>query len=209
MANTTWNPSDKSVGITLCTGNLTAKNNNNAVSGVRAIAGQPTGKFYWEYSWDATTSASDGVGVAILTFPLISIGNSASGASGNFTVNRVGTVIRDGGTVGVGIGTLVNGTIVCIAIDLTGRLGWFRSGAAGLWNNAGTANPATGVGGIAVTTIGSGISAYPVAAVNNTNDQITANFGDSAFVGVVPAGFTGGAFQPAASASQARAMMLA
>ena len=61
MANTTWNPSDKSASLTLSNGNLTLS--ASALGGVRAIDRQITGKFYWEVT--ATTwGASCVIGVA-------------------------------------------------------------------------------------------------------------------------------------------------
>jgi hypothetical protein len=88
--------------------------------------------------------------------------------------------------------SLANGNVVCIALDCTARLIWFRIGAAGNWNNNATYNPATGVGGVAIFNFGAALQAFPFAGLQATSDQITANFGDSAFVGAVPSGYTSG-----------------
>lgn len=69
---------------------------------------------------------------------------------------------------------------------------WFRLGAAGNWNNVSGRDPATGAGGIAINTLGGAIPVYPAVLLSNNLDQITANFGDSAFTGTVPSGFTSG-----------------
>jgi hypothetical protein len=82
--------------------------------------------------------------------------------------------------------------VVCIALDAGARLIWFRVGAAGNWNGSAVNNPATGVGGVAITNLGVGIQIYPSVCFGVIGDQITANFGDSAFTGAVPAGFTSG-----------------
>lgn len=211
MANTTWNPADKSAGITLSGGNLTALNTSGATCGVRAVHSQTNGKYYVEYTWTTSTNTQSCVGLVRAAYPLISFGDPASGVSGNCTVPRTGRIIVDGGTVGTpNIGTIASGTVVCVAVDLTARLIWFRPGAAGLWNASGTANPATAIGGIAIPNLGAGIAAYPAAGVSATNDQVVANFGDSAFTGAVPAGFISG-FPTVApsSTTQARAMILA
>ena len=110
------------------------------------------------------------------------------------------------------LGAFAAGQIACIALDLTGQLIWFRKGAAGNWNGSGTANPATGAGGYAVSFVGAGVAAYALYSSNNATPTglVTANFGDSAFAGVVPAGFASGfPGTAAAAAAQARAMVLA
>jgi len=67
---------------------------------------------------------------------------------------------------------------------------WIRPGAAGAWNNNGSANPATGVGGAA---IGAGVAAlYPYFRSAASGEVSTANFGPSGFVGAVPSGFASG-----------------
>jgi hypothetical protein len=79
----------------------------------------------------------------------------------------------------------------------TGRL-WFRTVVpAGDWNASGTADPATGVGGIDMfLETSSGVMDppfYPSFAAPVAGDSATANFGASAFAGSVPSGFTAGA----------------
>ena len=71
---------------------------------------------------------------------------------------------------------------------------WFRLGAAGNWNTSGTANPATGVGGLdlAPTGFGTAFDVYPFVYLNTSGNAITANFGGTAFTGTVPSGFTSG-----------------
>ena len=55
------------------------------------------------------------------------------------------------------------------------------------WNNSGTANPATGVGGIS-----SGVAGpyYASASSSSASTSYTANFGASAFSFTMPSGFT-------------------
>jgi hypothetical protein len=90
--------------------------------------------------------------------------------------------------------TFTTGTVICYAIDLDGGLIWIRSGAAGNWNNSAANNPATGIGGQSLVGIGlgQGIDCYPWVFLNSSANSITANFGGSAFIGAVPAGFTSG-----------------
>jgi hypothetical protein len=109
------------------------------------------------------------------------------------TVDGSATLIV-GGTGGsnISFGTITAGTVVCVAVDATARLIWYRLGAAGTWNNVAGRDPAIGSGGVSINNLGGGIQIYPVAAFTQNGDQITANFGDSAFAGTVPSGFTSG-----------------
>jgi len=79
--------------------------------------------------------------------------------------------------------------VIGIAVDFSGQLIWFRVAPAGSWNGSGTANPATGVDGISISVIAG--SRFPTMT-GQGGDAITANFGASAFTGVVPSGFTSG-----------------
>lgn len=210
MANTTWNAADKSGNITLSgTNNLVATSTSSVQGGVRAIAPALTGKSYWEYTCTTFGAAQDTVGIASGAVNLaLTLGSQVGVAC----VINAGLIYIDGTYSGSAIGSIA-GIVVCVAYDAGARLVWFRAGAAGNWNNSGTANPATATGGIGTPNLGSTINAFPVASLQLSTHQVTANFGDSAFAGVVPAGFTAG-FPPSGgssggSAAQARVMVLA
>src|SRR4029077_514184 len=185
---TTWNPSDKSSGIALSNGNLTATNTDNNVDGGRAIASATAGKAYFKITCTRFTYSLDAVGICNSSYALGSIGNPSGGGVGKCTVKQLGTVWLDGGSVGPVFGGVTNGTVMCIAVDLTAKLMWFRKGAAALWNVSGTADPATGTGGISIPNLGGSVAAYPTVSLGNTNDAATANFGPTAFAGTVPSG---------------------
>lgn len=55
-STTTWNPSDKSAGITLSNGNLTASYSAHT-NNVRATTGKQTGKWYWEVTVTAIAAS--------------------------------------------------------------------------------------------------------------------------------------------------------
>lgn len=207
--NTNWNPSDKAAGITLTGSNLIATNNNNAISNVRAANQQTAGKFYWETTYNVIGYARTGAGVAISAASLTTnLGAYIAGAGVCGLANN-GIAYRDGATAGFTITGIVAGSVICFAFDVVGQLIWFRLGAAGNWNASGTANPATGAGGVSVATIIGAV--FPIAFTGNTNDQITGNFGDTSFVGAVPSGFIAG--WPAAAVvvggASAKVMILA
>lgn len=92
--------------------------------------------------------------------------------------------------LGSGLGSIINSTVIGIALDLVNSLVWFKVLPSGNWNGSGAADPATGVGGLSLW--GPGIPIYPYAPFGNAGDKITANFGDSAFTGTAPSGFTAG-----------------
>jgi len=188
MANTTWNPSDISAGITLSNGNLTATRSTGN-GGCRSVDKQIGGKFYWEVTATTFLTSTSSIGVMSPVSAFVSLSTQASALSSG--VNQAGSVCVDGVSAGVSLGTVASGAVVCIAYDITNRLIWYRLGAAGNWNNNVANNPATGVGGVS-TTLGVGIPVYASIYLGQSTETITANFGGSAFTGAVPAGFTSG-----------------
>ena len=206
MANSSWNPADKTASVTLTGSNLIATG-AAANQAVRTVDKQTAGKFYWEFALTTVGNTGYGAGCANASAVLSTFYNVPSNgvmvyATGDIYLNNVLT--------GPNIGSFVSGTAkLCMALDLTGNLCWARNGPAGNWNGSGTANPATGVGGMSVAAIVS--TGLFAAAGFNGSQSVTANFGDSAFTGVAPAGFTAGFPGPggAAGASQARVAILA
>lgn len=187
MPNTTWSTTDKSANITLSGGNLTFLNSSGANSGGRAAGSVSTGKYYWEVTVTAWGNAADSVGVAhggaSLNFISSGIGLAALTRNSGVTVN--------GGVIITGFGVIANGTTICIALDAINRRIWFRLGAAGNWNVNASYNPASNTGGVDLSPLGA-VAYYPAYGTGFLNDQCTANFGDAAFTGAVPAGFTAG-----------------
>lgn len=205
MANTSWSPSDKTSGVALSNLNLTAAGTGTN-QGMRAADSQTTGKFYWEATFVTVGNFNYGTGIANGSAALTTL---YSTAANGLTVYATGSVWFNTANTGLALGSMSSGGIVvCMALDITGKLFWARNGAAGSWNaNAGN-NPATGVGGINVTAIGTPL--YPQGCYTATGPVLTANFGDSTFSGAVPVGFTAG-FPGVglAGTTQARAMVLA
>lgn len=192
---TTLNPADKDTHITLSGGNLTAAGTAGWTGLVRSVKSQSAGKFYWEITFNATQSQS-GVGVAIgsLAVATQTFSNAGTGKAG---LVQIGNVFVDGsatitvggvGSSNISFGTITSGTVICIAVDLTAKLIWWRLGAAGNWNNAAGRDPATGVGGASITNL---TTAYATDCFGGA-DTLISNFGATAFVGVVPSGFTAG-----------------
>lgn len=194
MTNTTLNPSDKSAGITLTGGNLIATNNNNSLSGVRAVHAQQVGKFYWECTNNVSANLNDGVGLARITVPLTQAINSGPAGTGlvAFSQQSSGAVFYDG--VGkASLGGLAYGSTLGIAVDLGAPLIWFKHiNSPGVWNANPAYDPGAGTGSYPSIATVCAVDACPYANLQGGGDSITANFGASAFVGTVPTGFTAG-----------------
>jgi hypothetical protein len=198
LSNTTFNPSDKSAGITLSLSNTKAQNTTGTDQGVRATDFKTAGKYYFEVTVNTITNADDGVGIADSVASLTGIGAVPTHAALLF---RSGSIwVNNSNTLG-GFGTLSNGTVVGIAVDLDNETIWFRLGAAGNWNNSGTANPSTNTGGRSLSSFATSGSTQiaPAVCIKANGDNFTANFGDSAFTGTAPSGFTSGWPGPAAT----------
>lgn len=188
-APTTLNPADKDSHITLSGNNLIATGTAGWTSNVRAVASHgPTGKYYWECTCSAIAASQSGVGVAI-GGTILTAGIGTFMVAGMCGLSQQGNVFRGNAAVLTGLGTITNGTVICVALDIANNLIWFRYGAAGIWNNNASNNPATGVGGVAP--FGAASVCYPMVGFGGA-DQITANFGGSAFTGAAPSGFNSG-----------------
>jgi len=190
MANTTWSTTDKSATVTLSGSNLIA---TAAAAGglfVRAIDQQIAGKFYWEIKPTVWGSSNTGVGFcpgpAVLTTP------SGSSGAQMIALFKAGSIWADGVNTGVTLGARAANDVIGIAVDFAARLVWFRVAAAGNWNGSAANNPATGVGGVPFTVAAIGLGAFPLATLGANLDSVTANFGDTAFTGAVPSGYTSG-----------------
>lgn len=191
MANTVWNVADKTASCNLTGGNLIATGGAAGTNSVRAVDKQADGKFYWECTYTVNAGAGTAAGAMASASAFGSSIGAGGGPAGSFGLNHVGTVYVDGVSALGGFGTIANGTVVCFAVDASARLLWVRVAAAGNWNLSASANPATGAGGLAIG-LGRGIPFHPACSLTGTGEQITANFGDTAFTGTPPSGYTAG-----------------
>jgi len=191
---TTWNPSDVggSATFTLTNGNLTATITSATGSfNVRSVDRVSTGKYYWEITYGATYTALQGLGISTISTNLGSSSNQTA-ANGLFTAQVSNAGIYAGGvSTGISLGTITAGTVLCVALDMTNRLIWFRNGAAGNWNNNAGYSPAAGTGGVALTFCGPGFPAYAFYTTSNATNgtSVIANFGATAYAGTAPSGF--------------------
>lgn len=169
-------------GLTVC---------SNGANTASVSKRQATGLIYWEAKVDVLVGTV-GIGIAAGDFNYNSI----------LGVDRQGVAYRQTGVVVVGnatIATLSNyaqGDIVCVAYNSGTKTIWFRVNN-GSWNNDGTANPATGVGGIDlnvnyVLDIATDYwpnGTYPSFAFSIAGSVITATFDEEEWVYSAPSGY--------------------
>ncbi|RUX93794.1 MULTISPECIES: hypothetical protein [unclassified Mesorhizobium] len=179
------NPADKAGPISLSNINLTAtalSAGSSTVKTTNSYSGSE--KLYFE--WTVNSSGSFfGAGFGNSSAVLASLlGIDANGIA----IYNDGNVYKNGSSAG-SIGALTIGNIVPIAIDRGANLFWCRKGA-GNWNNNGSADPATGVGGIALPTGMTSGSFFAGLSLSGAGDQGTVNLGASAFNQTPPSGFS-------------------
>ncbi len=183
-AGTTWNPANKTANTDLSNGNLTAAHANDGVAtGASAwsIAGHSSGKYFWKLTVLTPTPMG-----SVSFFP----GFSTDGNDGRGVFNADSVAYADTGRllqnnvdlVG-GLETYAVGDIISFALDLTGNKVWVKKNS-GLWNNDGSADPATGTNGVTFSALSADAHASEWVA-SNTSDGYTADFSGSG----APSGF--------------------
>src|SRR5262245_57370159 len=177
-----WSPTDKTA-VTLTNANLTATMAFNG--GVRAITGQTIGKYYFELTM--TTWSFTAIGLALSSHSLTN-----PGGSGIIYVDNTGVITLNGTGTGSALGTRASGNIIGIAIDCVADLTWFCVAPTGNWNGSGTANLATGIGGINIAAIVGALFPIAIGGSSSAGDIVTANFGASAFARTPPSGYSPG-----------------
>lgn len=184
----TLNPIDKDSSINLSNVNLKATRVTAGSSwcSVRSTTSHSSGKYYYEWMPNEFSGSFIGAGFGNAAASLASyLGSSAD----SIAIVTDGNVYKSAGATAT-LSGIAEGDLICIAIDLGADLFWCRKGA-GNWNNNGSANPATGVGGIALPSgLTSGAVFAGLSVQTGPNDAGTANFGGSAFGQTPPSGFS-------------------
>ena len=191
---TTWDTAT-AAGVTLSGGNLVATNTGTTSTdqGARVATAAVNGKYYLEDTYTtlsvgASSNSNYGVGIGAIGSTYFDIVNATTGCM----TFRSGSIYSNGSSTGINFGNRAQGDVIGVAVDLDNRKIWFRIAPSGNWNNSGTANPATNVGGVTIPAgamVPSCTFGGPLGTAGQTQ---TVNFGASAFVGAVPSGFTSG-----------------
>jgi len=182
----TWNPADKTANITLSGSNLIASNSAGFWHGVKCDQGKSSGKWYFEFTRPTAFSTAD-VGITDSAFVLTVSGMSAGvNAIGNRTT---GAQKGSGVTLSSGIGGMADlATAYMVAVDMDNLKFYIGNAITNTWYGGGT--PATG----ATWSYTLSATTFYIATLINeaTGKTVTINTGQSAFVGIVPAGFNSG-----------------
>jgi hypothetical protein len=188
----TWDPATVTA-VTLSGGNLTATHNNTSTnSGARSVSVKTAGKYYFEVTIGPQHGNNDCIGIVLSTGTYTDVLTNA--------VNMLVTYIAQGGLIytngsnsGRNLGgSATTGDVICVAIDLDNRKGWFRKNGS-FWNGQPSGeDPATGLGGAVIMAGSLGPMVGFGGSGTAINDAMTANFGATAFTGAVPSGFTSG-----------------
>lgn len=184
----TWNPDDKHPDLTLSGSDLTITCPVTVSwQAARGTVGVSSGKWYWEVVGDYVTSYLQ-LGIMQSTASLSN--HVGFGADGISYYNDNGTAVHnsDQNTYG---NTWTTGDVIGVALDMDNGEIWFSKN--GVWQDNG--NPTTGYNsasdrhGLTLSGIW-----YPAISLYNANNEMTANFGQSAFTYTVPDGFQAGLF---------------
>src|SRR4249919_981653 len=185
MAGTTFNTADR-LNVTLTNGNLTATTTGSGNNGVRTIDNHTAGRYYFEFTC-TTWGPATAVGFANAAASLSTVNTTSTAAC--YVIKSVGNISFNGSISGIALGARANGDIIGVALDTTAALAWFRVCPAGNWNGNAGFGPG-GSGGINISAISTPL--YGLFCGNGNSLVVTANFGDTAFTGAVPSGFTAG-----------------
>lgn len=132
-----------------------------------------TGTYYYEFTFNTVTSNPYA-------------GLMCIGTGGWIAYEANGKIFQNGSQVGSTGTALTNGSVLCVAVNINSGLIWFRVNN-GNWNNNSANNPATNVGGI--TLASNFVYATPSLYLSATTEQITANFGATAYTQSVPSSY--------------------
>jgi len=179
---------------TLSNGNLTAvKTGTSGDSGVRSTAQKDTGKHYFEVTCTTINTNGDCVGIVTAAGTYANVVTSGTNCGVVYKFN--GAIWGNNANSGRTLGTLANGDIIGVAVDLDNNKIWVRKAPSGNWNGQviGSQDPANNVGGVSISSY-SATTLSPLMGfgAGTTGSTVTANFGASAFSGTVPSGFNAG-----------------
>lgn len=187
----TWDNNTKSQ-VTLSGGNLTATANTSTTThGVTATANGDIilgvgGKWYWEYTLNVLGAGSNSG-----SFGVINSDIDTSSVQVGTVANSIGLEIsstdartrKEGATVTTGFTRPSQGDIISVAYDHGSGQAWFA--VNGTWIEG---NPATGAGA-SITGFAPTESVAPAWSNSVDLNEITVNFGATAFAYTLPTGF--------------------
>ncbi len=189
-----WSTTDKSANVTLSGGNLTATWSSNAQGGVRCDTSFAGGLLYFELYAVSGALGNLSVGFANATANLAqSVGQTVNGVG---VIPGNNSVTINNSSIGAFEHSTQQNTIpytICIAVNFTSGKWWARpawAGGGGFWNGSTTADPASGTGGLSLSTLAAGPYFPMIDSLNSNGAVVTARFGAADMWFPVPSGFS-------------------
>ena len=183
-----WNTADKTANCVLSGGSLIATINSASYGGVRADTSAASGKIYYEVTPLAGISLNISVGWANATASLSTYTGQDKNSWCCFFYTASTNIWFNNGSIGTTNVAAPAGSTVRVAFDITNLLLWVAVNG-NYWNNNPSADPATGVGGLSVSTMNAG-PYFPCFNSNVNGASVQANFGALNFNYAMPSGFT-------------------
>ena len=185
---------NSSTGLAFSNGNLTItaatpNTSNDAPTTTTASSGLCYGEFIF-VAGRTGSHESMAFGVANGTYNFTTPGSGFGADANSFGLYQDGMFfINNGAGVQLLPTIAAFGDVIGVAINFTTKNVWFRDGT-GNWNNSGTANPATAVGGQSFSALNAGPYFAAIEADNTTTtaDKVSINIGGSSFVNGPPVG---------------------
>jgi len=181
------------LGATVSGGGLTVTHNNTTnFAGVASTAAvdpvNSTLKLYFEAKVITSFSNTESIGLAQGTLTNFGATVSYDEGAGVSLGSGSSQIFSNGTTVLGNLGVTSVNDVFCFAVDFGNKLIWIRRNN-GNWNADASANPATGVNGIAINSFGFYAPAVRFTSAGAT-DAITFNFGATAYAQTKPSGFS-------------------
>lgn len=179
-AATTWDPAQLPTLFTLRTGNLICDLDFGGASGfIRSTARYSSGLKHFKATF--TSSGVAGIGLTNGT----ETNTSFLGTTGNSVGYLNNGIVQCNSSTITTLATFASGDPIEMEYKQSTNEAWFRINGTGNWNNSGTANPVTGVGGVTLTGFSIGSGFYAAAFNQNGGNTITGDF-----LSTPPSGFS-------------------
>lgn len=185
----TWNPADCNTGIALSGGDLVAT--LNTLPGlwalVRGTISHNSGKWCFEWTPSSTSASVQGGGIATTA-------DAVNGSNVPGENDNTGSLLRTDSLCTALTSTVANitqsaGQAHMVAVDIGAGLIWYKNPSSN-WNASGTANPATGTGGVSITASLTYLPLFIFAFNSTVGASGSLNVGGSAFINTAPSGFS-------------------
>ena len=192
MLTSTLDPIYQNSGTVLSGGNLTSTTGGSGapLKGLGTpllTVGAGTGKWYWEGVYSSGTNGGLNFGLSTVAGDLNNyVGGDAQ--SIGFAVN--GHTYYNNTDISTSIAESWNiGDVIQVAFDFVNKKAWLKRNG-GSWNNNGTYDPATNVGGQDISAIFAVGGVFrPAFGGYYPSTVFTPNYGGTSFYGTVPSGF--------------------